>query len=553
LCNIDSLFSFLFFVYLLVRNRRVAVSILKVSPTSGPAVKEHILQPSLALSTSSLVQDLDSLLTLFRQMVLTGAVEFPELLQMLHERSNDQVSKHGIYNLAKCIATITSTTSTENQQKVLEGQMELLRQTDPLSSSALSSSVARQVQLALLITGDVGRMIDLSQVASTSESLKAIYLRYFESSSEDLKQAASIALGNAAVGSPATFLPTIVEKLDEENRKQQYILLSALREFIQSSFRMSGGEAISSSLPIIMPPLEKHFADNEEGVRTMVAECMGSLAVVQPAIILQRLADMQTSHMSIQAPGGVVGDDDQVSKTNSLVCWTVATSVKQSIAGKVDANELSKHISVYIELLKCEELHVLNAALLMVYSIVHHMPQVIASHFQQSVTPALYKLSELKLERKVDLGPFTHTVDDALSLRKTSLSIYASSLDNLPGTMDIAQFMPVLTKALADAEDIQLHAHQITIGMCTRHPAYLTNSIDTFVDPLGKTMSKKAGQKSGTELERLNDWIKSAVRVMLALNNVEGASNSRKFVEFVERVKADPKFSAIIESLATEN
>jgi cullin-associated NEDD8-dissociated protein 1 len=525
-------------------HRRVAVSVLKVCPTSGPAIKEHVLQPALVLSTSSLLQDLDSLLALFQQIVVTEAVDFPQMLQLLHERSNDQVSKHGIYNLAKCIATITSTTSTSNQRKVLEEQMALLNQKEPSS--------VRSAQLALLITGDVGRMIDVSQLGATADSLKTIYLRYFDGTSEDLKQAAACALGNAAVGSPGSFLSTIVEKLEEGNKKQQYLLLSALREFIQSSFRMAGGEAISASLPTIVPPLEKHFADAEEGVRTMVAECMGSLVVLQPATILKRLAELQTSHAAIQAPGGIVAENDAVSEKNALVCWTVMTSVKLSIASKVDAAELAKYMPVFIEMLQCEELHVLNAALLMVYSVVHHMPQAISGHFQQSVTPALFKVSDLKLERKVDLGPFTHTVDDALPLRKAALSIFASSLDNLSGTMDIALFIPLLTKALADAEDIQLHAHQIVITMCTRHPSYLVSSIDSFVEPLSKTMNKKAGQKTGTELERLNDWIKSSVRVTLALNNIEGTSNSRKFAEFVERVKSDPKFTGILESLAAE-
>jgi len=79
------------------------------------------------------------------------------------------------------------------------------------------------------------------------------------------------------------------------------------------------------------------------------------------------------------------------------------------------------------------------------------------------------------------------------------------------------------------------------ISMCSRQPTYLVNSIDSFVEPLEKTLNKKPGQKTGTELERLNEWIKSALRVMLALSKLEGAMNSRKFAEFVERVKGNEK------------
>jgi hypothetical protein len=50
----------------------------------------------------------------------------------------------------------------------------------------------------------------------------------------------------------------------------------------------------------------------------------------------------------------------------------------------------------------------------------------------------------------------------------------------------------------------------------------------------------------------LNDWIKSALRVMLTLSRLEGAMNSRKFAEFVERVKANSKFTHMVEALELE-
>jgi len=512
------------------------VSILDVCPAAGPAIKAHVLEPALVLCTSSLLQDLAlySLLALFRQMIVSNAVEFQELLFLLRQRLNEKVSKNGIYNLAKCIAVITSTTTPENTKKVLGETFTLLEG----SNTPTEVASLRQVQLSLLITGDLGRMVDLNTFDGVADRLKNIYIGYFESASEDLKHAAAYSLGNASVGSQATFLPSIVSKLDEENKKQQYLLLSALREFIH---RQAGGEGIASSLPVILPPLEKHCSDEEEGVRTMVAECLGSLTCLQPAVMLKKLEELQNAHSIIEAPNGMVEDEDNESKKNARVCWSVATSIKLAVAGKVDPSQLLVYMPSFVKLLKQQELHVRNAALLMVYAAVHHMPQVVSGLLKEDIAPALFEVSELKLERKVDLGPFTHTVDDALPLRKAALSIFATCLESLPGVLDIAAFMPVLAKALGDAEDIQLHAHQIVISMCSRQPTYLVNSIDSFVEPLEKTLNKKPGQKTGTELERLNEWIKSALRVMLALSKLEGAMNSRKFAEFVERVKGNEK------------
>lgn len=166
--------------------------------------------------------------------------------------------------------------------------------------------------------------------------------------------------------------------------------------------------------------------------------------------------------------------------------------------------------------------------------------------------PSLYEVATFKLERKVDLGPFTHTVDDALPLRKASLSIFATCLENLPASLDIASFMPVLAKALGDVEDVQLQAHQIVISMCARQPAYIIAAVESFVDPLEKTLHKKQGQKTGTELERLHEWIKSALRTMIALSKLEGAMNNRKFAEFLARTRANSKFQPMLEAVAEE-
>ena len=130
-----------------------------------------------------------------------------------------------------------------------------------------------------------------------ADRLQTIYMGYFESPSEDLKYAAAYALGRAAVGSQSVFLPAIVDALEKNNQKKQYLLLSALRGFIQSSYQQSGGEGIANSLPVILPHLKKHCSDAEEGVRTMVAECLGSLTCMQPASMLEMLqrlvADLQ--------------------------------------------------------------------------------------------------------------------------------------------------------------------------------------------------------------------------------------------------------------------
>jgi cullin-associated NEDD8-dissociated protein 1 len=112
--------------------------------------------------------------------------------------------------------------------------------------------------------------------------------------------------------------------------------------------------------------------------------------------------------------------------------------------------------------------------------------------------------------------------------------------------------MPVLAKALGDVEDVQLQAHQIVMSMCVRQPAYIAAAVETLVEPLEKTMQTKAGQKTGTELERLNEWIKSALRTMIALSKLESAMNNRKFADLVSRTRATSKFEPMLVAIGEE-
>ena len=83
--------------------------------------------------------------------------------------------------------------------------------------------------------------------------------------------------------------------------------------------------------------------------------------------------------------------------------------------------------------------------------------------------------------------------------------------------------MPILAKALGDVEDIQLQAHQIVISMCSHYPIEIVASLESFVEPLEKTLYKRMGNKKGTELERALEWIKSALRVMIIISSVDGS------------------------------
>mmetsp|Transcript_4617 Transcript_4617/g.7695 ORF Transcript_4617/g.7695 Transcript_4617/m.7695 type:complete len:1340 (-) Transcript_4617:522-4541(-) len=535
---------------------RVCISTLRVCSASGPAAKEHALPPALVLSTSSLLQEpaLDSLLKLLEQMVVSGSVEFAELADLVSSSMDLPVlGKHAVANLAKCVGVITAATTLENRQEVVS---DLLTYVEGAGSPTNPAAV-RKVVLNLLVSGNLGRVVDYSTMDGVADRIQAIYLGAFDSSSEEIKHAAAYALGRAAIGSQSVLLPAMVSTLENSDQKKQYLLLSAIREFIQCQLK-TGGKGLSASIPVILPNLLNHTSDAEEGSRTMVAECLGSLTCVQPTEMLQTLQELVKEHSAISAEGGhITTEGDETSKKNALVCWTAVTSVKHAIAGKASVTDLTRAMPVFLELLKQEEVTVRSAALLMVYSSVHHMPQVVSSFMKESIMPALYDVSQLTLKRIVDLGPFKHTVDDALPMRKSAMSIFATCLEKLPGSMDIAAFMPILAKALGDLEDVQLQAHHIVITASQKYPTYVVAAMENFVPPLetmfmDKTFKKKTANKTGSELERAKEWIKSGLRALLVMSKLEGSLANRRFATLVERVKSDAKFRPMLDAIEEE-
>jgi cullin-associated NEDD8-dissociated protein 1 len=96
--------------------------------------------------------------------------------------------------------------------------------------------------LGLYCLGEIGRRIDLSG----NKEVKSVIFNSMEAStSEDIRTAASIALGNVAIGSLEKFLPEILSEI-KKNPKKKYLLLGSLREVI---VRQSGTkEGISQLL-----------------------------------------------------------------------------------------------------------------------------------------------------------------------------------------------------------------------------------------------------------------------------------------------------------------
>jgi len=519
--------------------------------------------------------------------------------------------KQVIHNLAVCMARIAAHPSTPPS--------DLSSFTARLVTNMRSTLDAPR-HLALLAMGELGAQRDLS---SSVANVQSIILESFEvGGNEEIKTAAAHALGHVTAGNPHAYLPVVLERLathpvpgaeagggggggggatkaggrktkasaaaaakaekavaeekekEKEKEKegqpkpQQYLLLLSLKEVILT--HTARGKDFSAHVGEVLPYLFQHTQCPEEGVRNMVAECLGALANIDPKTVFAALGE------HAKEGGKEGGGADQHTR------WTIVTALKFSLSssgratgglgggsaggraaaylateeeGKALLKETMGHalsIQVDEKTGTTEDLDVVRATLLLVNAAAHHQPRVLLPFLQSHAVPLLFKSLELKLLRKVNLGPFTHTVDDGLPLRKASFACIDTLLDSLPSVLEMSSFMPYLAKGLEDKDDVQLLAHQILGKVARSSPASLLASLETLLPPLEAVANKQMKDTSvGTEVERAQDLIRSAVRAMVAVSKEprEGGREGEGLVFFALMLYSQKNNQLIILSL----
>jgi len=437
---------------------------------------------------------------------LSSGLSFESLLdQFLTIGSAAEVSRQVLNNTAKAIAAITSTASADRKKKTVER----------LSNEAASTKDNTSRHLALFSLGEIGRLIDLSQF----ESLSSIILKAFESPSEETRQAASFALGGIAVGNLKVYVPQVVAQI-KVNTKSKYLLLHSLRDIIvRQSANPESVASLQSYQDEILPILFSDCESEEEGVRNVVAECLGKFALVSPEKLVPKLAE---------------GAEN---KSSHLTRGTVVAALKFAIVDRslpID-QMLLEQIPKFLKLLGDPELIVRRNTLYTLNFIAHNKATLIREVLPQYL-PLLYGESKIKPEliREVDLGPFKHRVDDGLEVRKAAFEAMYTLLDSAVDRLSIPDFITHLKDGLNDQNDIKMLSHLMIIRLSQVAGASLLESLEQLVEPLRSTITNKP--KEGAvqpEIDRNDELVRSALRAVVAVSRIPNAESIHKWEEFL--------------------
>ncbi|KAJ7551599.1 hypothetical protein O6H91_06G021400 [Diphasiastrum complanatum] len=485
---------------------------------AGVVVKERVLPQALVLVKSPLLQGqaLQTLQGFFTALVQSASTSFDILLDALLSTARGSssgggpASKQAFHSVAQCAAVLCLAAPDAKCSSIVS-----------MLINSVENSLGQDATqlLSLLCLGEIGRRKDLH----SHINLEGVIIRSFQSPSEEIKSAASYALGNIAVGNLSKYLTFILSQIDNQS-KLQYLLLHSLKEVIARQSTDDAGKVDFKGTDVqkILALLFTHCQSEEEGIRNVVAECLGKLAILEPGKLVPALKERTLS-------------------SSAFTRATVVIAIKYTIVDRPQPIDMhiKPCIDSFLMLIRDEDRHVRRAAV-SALSTAAHNKAVLVKDLLPALLPLLYDQTVIKqkeLIRTVDLGPFKHTVDDGLELRKGAFECVDTLLDNCLDQIDPSSFIdPYLLSGLSDHYDVKMPCHLILSKLAEKCPSAVLAVVDTLVEPLERTVTTKMKPDAvKQEVDRNEDMIRSALRAIESLNRISGDASSR-FKAFMNNV-----------------
>ncbi|XP_018410749.1 PREDICTED: cullin-associated NEDD8-dissociated protein 1-like [Nanorana parkeri] len=502
-------------------------TLVSAHPASLSKLSTQTLPQLFQLVHSPLLQGgaLTSILSLLRALVTTHTphLGYGDLLKQLTgpvTSSGSTLHKQAYHSVAKCVASLASACPKESNSSI-----------NQFIQDAKSTRVGDHVKvLAFLTLAEIGRERNLG---SQQKELKSVILEAFASPSEEVKSAASYALGNACVGSPVDFLPFLLHEIGGQLRRQ-YLLLHSLKEALTSL----PSEELRPYQEDVWKLLLEHCEAAEEGTRNVVAECLGKLILVNPSQLLPRLCK-------------------QLKSGSAHTRSTVITAIKFTISDQpAPIDSLLKNcIGDFLKPLQDPDPNVRRVALVMFNSAAHNKPSLVRK-LLNSVLPPLYNETKVRKEliREVEMGPFKHTVDDGLDVRKAAFECMYTLLESCLDQLDIYEYLNHVEDGLKDHYDIRMLTFIILTRLSTLCPSAVLQRLDQLIEPLRATCTTKV--KAGSvkqEFEKQDELKRSALRTITALLTIPEVQNSQTMAEFLSQIRANPELASLFESIQKDS
>ncbi|KXT15850.1 hypothetical protein AC579_10406 [Pseudocercospora musae] len=372
--------------------------------------------------------------------------------------------------------------------------------------------------LALSVLGEAG----LRTGASFQLRAEDI-VRYFSDSSEKVKLSAAVALGRAGAGNVKDYLPKILTWMAQG---QQYLLLHSVKELLQHS------TAEDEIRPYTKQLWENVIASGQaEDNKVVGAECIGRLAIIDPAAYLPQLQTfLQNPNatirgMVISALRHVFSDTDDSYNTHlqAVIIPLLSTML-------TDADLDNQRLS----------LTTFNGAL-------YNKPDLVLPHLGELLPFAMQAtVIRPELIREVSMGPFKHKIDDGLEIRKSAYETLYALLDSPASRqrLDIPAYYDRIVAGIADEHEIKILCALVLIKLIPIAQFETARRLEPLTQQFRTVLGFKPKDNAvKQELEKIAEQQKAVVKVSVALNKspnlASEVESSRAWKDYYTYVQKD--------------
>ena len=344
---------------------------------------------------------------------------------------------------------------------------------------------------------------------------------YFNDPVEKVKLAAAVALGRAGSGNVKEFLPKILDALTQG---KQYLLLHSVKELLQHS------NAEEEIKPYTAQLWQNIVASGqEEDNKVVSAECIGRLAIIDPAAYLPQLQTFLSNSnplirgMVISALRYVFSDTDGSYNTH---LQTTITPLLETILRDDDLDNQRLSLSTF------------NSAL-------HNKPDLVLPQLPLLLPYAMQAtVPRPELIREVTMGPFKHKVDDGLEIRKSAYETLYALLESPASRqrIDMVAFYDRIVAGIADEHEIKILCCLVLSKLLVLAPTESARRMEALAGAFRAVLSFKPKENAvKQELEKVAEQNKAVVKVSVAFQKSLGGQgeDARQWRDYFEWVRRD--------------
>jgi len=341
------------------------------------------------------------------------------------------------------------------------------------------------------------------------------------------------------------FLPILLELINK-HEDRRYLLLSSLKEIVQQhSTTNSSIELFKVHVNTVSPILLKNSEAKDEGIRGMVAACLGRLLVIDSKFVLPTMVDL-------------VKDKSAAKRVVVITALRFSfTFTSENMTALF--YELGPKLDLFLDMVDDPDLEVRRQACLTMNALLRVNESIILRQTLEKLLITLYSATQPKPEliTEIDFVAFKKQVDGGLPLRKAAFQTLETLLELAPHRVNLQEYIKNVQQGLVDEYDLQISTWNFFRKcLAAYHASSLLEMLDSLPSLVTKTVqehlkSVKLAPGSDPTVDPLKaaDALRAFVLAIYTFNTIQGVELSKKYTHFVSQVFATPYLKTVMDEV----